>query len=451
MADPGDPGGVPDSPTSGEPPPPAAGDQASADPASPEQPSPDAAADPRTPSRRSLLGLGAALTGGTGLGLLVNELWSMHTDEQPTVTQTPAPSSDLPEWAQAVEPFNGLHQSGIATEPQAFAVFASFTLAEGAGREELRRLMRLWTGDAERLTDGRPALADTQPQLASPASRLTLTFGVGRGAVRAAGRESEAPAWLAPLPAFSVDKLDPAYGEGDLIVQACAEDPIVLAHAVRTLIVGAQGLASVQWTQRGFRRPATSASSMRNLMGQVDGTVNPSPDEFDDVVWIGGDGPEWLRGGTAFVLRRISMNLDTWDTLDPAAKEEVIGRRLSNGAPLTGSVEGDVPDLSAKNAAGLSVIPEFAHIRQAHATTATERFLRRPYNYDDPPAPGATSDSGLLFTTYQRDPLTSFVPVQQRLAGNDLLNVWTTPVGSAVYALLPGCTAGAYLGEALLT
>jgi dye decolorizing peroxidase len=43
-----------------------------------------------------------------------------------------------------------------------------------------------------------------------------------------------------------------------------------------------------------------------------------------------------------------------------------------------------------------------------------------------------------------------FLPVQRRLAEGDLLNIWTVPVGSAVYAVLPGCAEGDWLGRALL-
>jgi dye decolorizing peroxidase len=40
--------------------------------------------------------------------------------------------------------------------------------------------------------------------------------------------------------------------------------------------------------------------------------------------------------------------------------------------------------------------------------------------------------------------------MQQRLAKNDLLNLWTTPVGSAVFAILPGPAEGETLGQRLL-
>ena len=40
--------------------------------------------------------------------------------------------------------------------------------------------------------------------------------------------------------------------------------------------------------------------------------------------------------------------------------------------------------------------------------------------------------------------------VQQRLADPDLLNTRATPVGSAVFALPPGCIPGGFIRECLL-
>ncbi|SNQ49443.1 hypothetical protein FRACA_3300004 [Frankia canadensis] len=36
------------------------------------------------------------------------------------------------------------------------------------------------------------------------------------------------------------------------------------------------------------------------------------------------------------------------------------------------------------------------------------------------------------------------------LAELDLLNEWVTPIGSAVFAIPPGCAAGGFVGETLL-
>jgi len=413
------------------------------------------------PSRRSFLGVGAALAGGAGAGLVGYGLGSTRAVApaagdvgSPAGTATGDAAPHLADggpapWAASVVPFNGPHQAGISTPPQAHATFVALTLVPGVGKDGLRRLLRQWTSDAGRLQRGIPVLGDPQPDLASPPSRLTITVGLGRGALVEAGLADRAPSWLAPLPAFSVDRLEPRWADGDVLAQVCAEDPIVLAHAVRALLLSATGIATLHWMQRGFRRPVTSTSAMRNLMGQVDGTVQPSETELDQAVWIGPEGPDWLHGGTSLVLRRIRMDLDTWDSLDPQAKEQVIGRRMTSGAPLTGTQETDVPDLAATNA-GLPVIPEFAHIRHAAVTSASQKILRRPYNFDDTPAAGTSAEAGLLFVAFQRDPVGQFVPMQERLAAHDLLNFWTTPIGSAVFAILPGPAEGESLGQALL-
>jgi dye decolorizing peroxidase len=64
---------------------------------------------------------------------------------------------------------------------------------------------------------------------------------------------------------------------------------------------------------------------------------------------------------------------------------------------------------------------------------------------------GRTTDSGLIFAAYQRDPARQFVPVQERLAAADALNRWITTIGSATFAILPGVlAAGGCLGQPLL-
>ena len=158
-----------------------------------------------------------------------------------------------------------------------------------------------------------------------------------------------------------------------------------------------------------------------------------------------------LFRSSSLVLCRIHMNLDTWDELDRPGREQSVGRNLANGAPLTGVDETDEPDFEATTAIGFPVIPAFSHMRRARTDDPAQRIYRRAYNYDDTPAGGGSvSNSGLLFASYQADVTRQFVPIQQRLADLDLLNTWTTPVGSAVFALPPGCAEGGYIGESLL-
>ena len=58
-------------------------------------------------------------------------------------------------------------------------------------------------------------------------------------------------------------------------------------------------------------------------------------------------------------------------------------------------------------------------------------------------------EHGLIFASYQADLAAQFLPIQARLAEFDLLNFWTTPIGSAVFAIPPGCAEGGTLGDTL--
>ncbi|MBL5974357.1 MAG: Dyp-type peroxidase [Candidatus Leucobacter sulfamidivorax] len=393
-------------------------------------------------SRRALLTGGAA---GLGVGAVLGVGGALGV----SALGTAAPGGEeraLSGFGGESLPCHGEHQAGIVTMPGAHIRYSAYALRPEVDADALRRMFRILTGDIEGLTSGRGPLADPEPELAARPSRLAITVGAGPGLV---DRVSPAlrPEWLAPLPAFDRDRLGAGFDGGELLLAVQADDPLPLAHAARMLDRDLASFAERLWVQQGFRQARGSEAedtTMRNLMGQVDGTTNPSPEEegFDSLVWLG---PEagWLAGGSAFVLRRIRMELDTWDTVDRPGRELSIGRRLSDGAPLTGGGERTPPDFEARNGLGLSVIPAAAHIRRARSEDPSERILRRAVNYDD------GHEAGLLFGCYQRDPRSQFVPIQRRLDEADLLNTWITHTGSAVFAILPGFRAGGMLGETL--
>ncbi|MGV0794789.1 Dyp-type peroxidase [Mycolicibacterium sp. XJ1819] len=391
--------------------------------------------------RRLLAGGAAAVVAGAAL---------THT-----ATARSAISDDG--FGRDTEPFHGEHQAGISTPPQAHALFLALDLVPRPGRdprESLAAVLKLWTSDAARLTQGQPALADTEPELAYRPARLTVTVALGPSVFDRIGLAHLRPTTAADLPGFRTDRLEPRWCGGDIGVQICADDPVVIAHAARVLLKNVRSMTRLRWRQSGFRTAHgadASGATMRNLMGQIDGTVNLRDEaEFDRLVWDDGAEQQWFAGGTVLLVRRIRAEMDTWDELDRDAKELVVGRRLDTGAPLTGDKEFDEPDLTA-NVNGIPVIPPNSHVALARPRTEEEQFLRRPYNYDDPPEGVHTTDSGLIFATYQRDPARQFVPVQQRLATADALNDWITTIGSATFAVLPGVdTPDGYLGQPLL-
>ena len=127
----------------------------------------------------------------------------------------------------------------------------------------------------------------------------------------------------------------------------------------------------------------------------------------------------------------------------------MIGRKLDSGAPLNGEKETDVPDFSAKDENGLSVIPPFAHIVRASPGNLEERFFRRPFNYDLGVSGTGEPDAGLLWTAYMRNIEKQYLPVQRRLAEFDLLNKWTEPIGSAAFAIARGVKPGEIIAQEL--
>ena len=398
---------------------------------------------PRTgPSRRSFLLGGAA---GAAVGAVAGGAAA-------AVGMPDAAADSDGALGLAQVPFHGPHQAGVASAPAAHVTMLAYDLVPGTTREDLRRLMRLWTDDARRLTSGVAPLADSEPELASRPARLTVTVGWGPAAVALAGGDPAVPTWLKPLPPFSIDALEERWCDGDLLLMVAADDALAVSHACRMLGKDAARFTSERWRQSGFRHAAGTrpdGATMRNLFGQLDGTESPAvgSEERAARAFIT---EGWLAGGTSLVLRRIRMDLDTWDEVDRPGRENAVGRTLDTGAPLTGGGEHDPVDLVAVDARGFPVISDVAHVRRARPDDPHQRIVRLGWNYDDPPEDGQTSNAGLLFVSLQADVDAQFVPIQERLAQADLLNTWTTPLGSAVFAILPGCDEHGFLGETLL-
>lgn len=371
-----------------------------------------------------------------------------------------------------VVPFSGRHQAGIATPSQERLEIAAFDVTtEDLG--ELRTLMREWTDAAALLCAGRTVGTIEGEPLAPPkdtgeafdlaASRLTITFGFGptlfeRDGVDRFGLAARRPSALAELPAFAADELDPGISDGDLVVQACADDPQVAFHAIRNLARIARGSAAIRWSQLGFSRTSSSGHSVptpRNLMGFKDGTNNldiGDPVAMSDHVWVSdGDAP-WMRDGSYMVTRRIRMLIEFWDRTSISEQEATIGRHKASGAPLGGHHEFDPAQLGGRGSDGALVIPADGHIRlSAPASNAGAMLLRRGYSFTDgiDPVTGEL-DAGLFFICFQRDPRVQFVPIQRLLGENDALNEYIKHVGSGVFAIPPGIANGGYVGEGLL-
>jgi deferrochelatase/peroxidase EfeB len=369
--------------------------------------------------------------------------------------------------ADAVVPFHGGHQAGIATSVQSNLHFAAFDVT-ATTREALAGLLQDWTAAAADLCAGREvgeggAVAgaplappdDTGEALGLPAARLTLTLGLGPSLFDDRfGLAERRPAALAPLPAFPGDALDPARSDGDLCVQACADDPQVAVHAIRTLNRLAAGRAAVRWAQLGFGKAASTDPDQptpRNLFGFKDGTANPAGSDAPTLqrhVWVArGDDPAaaWMAGGSYLVVRRVAMLVETWDRTSLTEQEVLVGRTKGEGAPLghgAGAREHDAVEVAA--------LPATSHVRLAHPSRhGGATMLRRGYNYVEGSDGLGHLDAGLFFISYQRDPA-AFVSVQSALARDDTMNEYLRHTGSGLWAVPPGVAEGGWWAQGLL-
>ncbi len=310
--------------------------------------------------------------------------------------------------------------------------------------------------------------ADPADVLGLSPSRLTLTFGFGPGLFTKGGHDryglaAQRPQAFPDLPNFPGEQLAPTRTGGDLLVQACADNPQVVFHAVRQLARLAYGVAQIRWVQAGFISDYGANHTPRNLMGFKDGTGNPATNdqkEMESVVWAGEEAPQWMRGGSYLVVRRARIALEHWDRMKVAFQEQTFGREKISGAPLGAKNEFDPIDLDAKDGDGNPVMPENSHVRLARqAAQDGSRILRRAFSYNDganftaerwPPwRQGMEFDAGLIFMGYQRDLRSGFIKIFEKMSRFDMMNQFVTNTGGGHFACPGGAAQGEYIGQRL--
>ena len=411
-------------------------------------------------NRRTFLALGGVSAAGAAAAACSRD------------TSSASGSADSTSPDELIIDFAGEHQAGIISPMQTSLHFAAFDMDEKATRDDLIDLLQRWTDASRRLTLGGEVSAkgafgggenfppaDSGEAFDLGPSALTITIGFGRSLFRDQfGLTDKLPDEFTEMPPMSNDFLNREQSDGDICIQACANDPQVATHAIRNLTRLAVPDAVLRWSQIGFGKAAVTTReepTPRNLFGQKDGTANIRAEDteaLDEHVWIPATSSQpWAAGWSYLTARRIAMNIEVWDTLQLQEQERVTGRDKFEGAPLSGTKEFDEPDFAATNERGRPVIDHGSHVFNVHPDqNGGIRMLRRAFNFVDGSNEQGRLDAGLFFIAFTRT-VDRFATVHQSMSRDEMFLEYLKTTKTGTYLIPPGVGEAGFVGEGMFT
>lgn len=417
--------------------------------------------------RRQLLGRGLAMLGGASLGALGASAAEQASPAQAALDQTAVERSANYDELRSSISFDGEHQAGILTAPQAQATFAALD-SIAPTRLYLQEALQALSTRARELCEGGkfPLRSLDEPpfdsgvlgtDIAPDDLTVTIAFGSSLFDDRY-GLAKGRPPGLTRMEAFPIDHLEQSRCHGDVLLQICSGQRDTAAHTLRELLRTVMGSLQLRWTVDGFRgaqRGPTPHSTPRNLFAFRDGTANPDVSNeklMNELLWLpkSGGPTAWTAGGTFQVVRLIDMHIEFWDRVGLGEQQRMIGRYRDSGAPLGGTYEFENPDY-ASDPEGKRV-PLNAHIRLANprtSQTADQRILRRSYNYQRSFDSAGQLNQGHAFVAFNQSIQRQFETIQNRINEEPMID-YISPVGGGYYFVPPGTSgSGDWVGSGL--
>jgi putative iron-dependent peroxidase len=128
------------------------------------------------------------------------------------------------------------------------------------------------------------------------------------------------PAGLHPFKELQGAKHRAVSTPGDILFHIRADQLDMCFELATQFMKELDGAATVVDEVHGFKY-----FEMRDLLGFVDGTENPSGSEADEAVVIGAEDPDFA-GGSYVIVQKYLHDMKAWDSLTVEQQEQVIGR-----------------------------------------------------------------------------------------------------------------------------
>lgn len=230
--------------------------------------------------------------------------------------------------------------------------------------------------------DPRPALSE----LAGKPWPHGLVVGFGDGALRRSGPAIDG---LRPFPALTGPGCSVPSTQADIWLWAGGDDLGALTHVTRDIVSGLRPAFVVERVVNGFKY-----GEGRDLSGYIDGTENPVDDAALDATEVRSAAPG-MRGSTFVAVQQWRHDLDNFQALPQAVRDDIIGRRISDNEEMDDA-------------------PASAHVkRTAQESFTPEAFVVRRS------MPWANQDGeGLMFVAFGRT-LDAFEAQMRRMTGEE--------------------------------
>ncbi|MCU4691314.1 Dyp-type peroxidase [Limosilactobacillus reuteri] len=196
--------------------------------------------------------------------------------------------------------------------------------------------------------------------------------------------------------------------KGDIFIHLRANDEAVVYEFMSQLMHFISDVTTVVDETKGFRY-----FEGRAIIGFIDGTENPEPQDAADYAIVGDEDPEFINGSYAFA-QKWRHHMDIWDKLTTEDQEKAVGRKKFSDLELSEQEK-------FKNAHNVA--------SQATIDGVEQKIVRMNVPYSDP----ASGNTGTYFIGYARHWSVTKKMLENMLEKNDFLLSFSDILGGQLF------------------